>query len=155
MSGRGGVRAWTGRDEVVSLAVDIDAAPADVWAALTVPERMQAWMSPAPVEIATDWRVGQPILIRGRLHGVPFESRGTVLRFEPERVLRYSHLSSISRLPDEPASYTVFELRLAPGAANRTALTLELGSFPTEAIFKHLVYYWSVTLQVLKRYLEA
>ncbi len=65
---------------------------------------------------------------------------GTVLTFEPERVLKYSHLSSLSRLQDEPENYTILEFRLSP-MDNQTTLILTLSGFATEAIYKHLVYY--------------
>lgn len=124
-----------------------------VWAALTEPARMKGWMAnPADgidFDIFTDWMVGGSILIRGQLHGLAFENRGTVLQFEPERALRYSHLSSISRLPDVPASYSVIAFELAP-VGEQTKLTLSLSNFPTEAIYKHLVFYWNMVLGRLR-----
>jgi hypothetical protein len=68
-------------------------------------------------------------------------------------VLQYSHLSSLSRLPDTPENHSVFEFRLAQ-AAGGTALTLAPRDFPTEAIFKHLDFYWRSTLGILKRFIE-
>ena len=105
------------------------------------------------IEIITDWQVGGPIITRGDLHGIPFENNGRVLQFEPEKVLRYSHLSSISRLPDKPESYAVFDFRLTP-IGNQTSLTLTVSNFPTESIYKHLVFYWNVTLEIFKKMLE-
>ena len=76
-----------------------------------------------------------------------------VLAFEPPTVLRYSHLSSLSRLPDAPESYSVFEFRLAQRGGG-TSLTVLLSGFPTESIRKHLEFYWRGTLGVLKRFVE-
>jgi uncharacterized protein YndB with AHSA1/START domain len=121
---------------------------------LTTPELMKKWMMPdVDITISTDWNVGSPMMIRGTMNGKNFENRGTVLQFEPEKTLRYSHLSSISRLPDRPESYSVVEFRLQP-VENQTNLTLTLSSFPTESIYQHLVFYWNVTLEVLKRLIE-
>ncbi len=131
--------------KVVSKSINISAPPTRVWETLTIPELMKEWMSPTEIDVITDWRVGNPIVIRGHLHGVSFENKGTVLQFEPERVLQYSHLSSVSRLPDEPANYSVVEFRLAAITDSQTALTLTLSNFPTEVIYKHLAYYWNVT----------
>jgi uncharacterized protein YndB with AHSA1/START domain len=82
-------------------------APRDaVWRALTDSSCMKEWMGEPEMalEIVTDWIVGGPILIRGFHHG-PFENRGTVQRFERPTSLRYSHKSSLSKLPDLPENF--------------------------------------------------
>ncbi|MCB0126312.1 MAG: hypothetical protein KDE58_28840 [Caldilineaceae bacterium] len=75
------------------------------------------------------------------------------MQFEPEQVVQYTHLSSLSELPDQPESYTSLEFRLAP-VGPQTALTLTLRNFPTEAIYKHLAFYWNVALEIVKKRLE-
>lgn len=125
-----------------------------VWESLTHIESMQAWMGDPEmgVEVETLWNVGGPIVVRG-FHHVRFENRGVVLRFEPQKALSYTHLSSLSRLPDQPQSYTTFEFNLAP-VGQDTSLTLVASNFPTLSIFKHLQFYWTGTLRVLKRHAE-
>jgi hypothetical protein len=110
-------------------------------------------MSETEIHIITDWKVGNPIIIRGNLHGINFENNGKVLKFEPEKILRYSHLSSLSRLPDKPENHSVLDFRLAP-VEDQTALTLTVSGFPTESIYKHMAFYWNVTLEILKRMIE-
>ncbi len=114
---------------------------------------MQQWMAESELSIHTDWTVGNPILIRGELHHLPFENKGSVLQFVPEQLLQYTHLSSLSALPDQPESYSVLTFQLAP-TATQTALTVTIANFPTEAIYKHLAFYWPVALGILKRMLE-
>jgi uncharacterized protein YndB with AHSA1/START domain len=139
--------------KIVTKTVNIDAPASKVWEALTNPELMKKWMFEAEIHIITDWKVGTPIVIRGHMNGKDFENNGIVLQFEPEKILQYSHLSSLSRLPDKPENYSLLEFRLAP-MENRTILTLTLSNFPTESIYKHLVFYWNVTLEILKRMIE-
>jgi uncharacterized protein YndB with AHSA1/START domain len=139
--------------KIVTKTVNIDAPASKVWEALTNPELMKKWMFEAEIHIITDWKVGTPIVIRGHMNGKYFENNGIVLQFEPEKILQYSHLSSLSRLPDKPENYSLLEFRLAP-MENRTILTLTLSNFPTESIYKHLVFYWNVTLEILKRIIE-
>lgn len=141
--------------QVFRKSVVIDAPRAKVWHALTQPDQMQGWMAQSEIDIRTDWNVGSPIVIRGELHGWPFENRGTVLAFQPESVVRYSHLSSTSRLPDEPASYAQIGFELTELSDHHTELAIEVSHSPTEVIYKHLAYYWTVTLEVLKRRLEG
>jgi hypothetical protein len=66
---------------------------------------------------------------------------------------RYSHLSSISRLPDEQENYSIVAFRLQP-KEDETLLTLTLSNFPTESIYQHLAFYWNVTLETLKKMIE-
>jgi len=129
----------------------IDAPVAIVWENLTQPELMRAWMGePAmKLEVEADWRVGGKVSVRG-VHTGRFENRGTVLAFEPPMRLSYTHLSSVSRLPDHPASYTVFEFRLS-AMGERTRLDFEASGFPTEVIFRHLAFYWGGTLDAIGR----
>jgi uncharacterized protein YndB with AHSA1/START domain len=140
-------------DEIFNKTVTINAPISKVWDTLTNPESMKKWMSETEIDIITTWKVGSPILIRGRLHGIKFENKGTVLQFEPEKFLEYSHLSSISRLPDKPENYSLFEFRLAP-LGRGTSLTLIVRNSATESIHKHLAFYWNVILGILKRMIE-
>ena len=142
-------------DTVITRSVTINAPPAKVWAALTVPDLMKTWMFPGEIDILTSWEIGAPFVIRGKLHGVAFENQGRVLLFEPEHVLQYSHLSSTSRLPDVAESYSTVEFRLARLEQGQTELALTLRNFPTEVIYKHLVYYWTVTLGIIQHRVEG
>jgi uncharacterized protein YndB with AHSA1/START domain len=133
--------------------ISILASPSRVWAALTEPGQMKAWMSEYALEIVTDWTVGSPIFIRGIMHKIHFQNTGEVLQFVPKKLLRYSHRSSLSQLPDQLSSYSVVEFRLAP-EEDRTILNLTVSNFPTEIIYKHLVFYWNSALEVFKRFTE-
>ncbi len=140
--------------KIMSKTVHIYASTTQVWHMLTTPELMKKWMmSDIELEIITDWNVGSPMLIRGNLNGKDFENKGTVLQIEPEKTLQYSHLSSLSRLPDRPENYAIVAFRLEP-VAGQTILTLTLHNFATESIYQHLAFYWNVTLEVLKQMLE-
>ena len=141
-------------EKIIIKTVNINAPTSIVWEALTNPVLMKKWMFETEIHIITDWQVGSPIVIRGELSGKQFENTGTVLQFEPEQLLSYSHRNSISRLPDKPESYSVLEFRLAPNE-NQTSLALTVSNFPTESIYKHLAFYWNVALEVLKRQIEA
>jgi len=149
------IHASTTGEQLASKTIVIDAPPFKVWDAVTNPELMKKWMADSETElnISTDWIVGRPIIMYGKLHRMKFENKGRVLQFEPGKILQYSHLSSLSRLPDQVKNYSIIEFRLAP-IENRTSFTLTLSNFPTEAILKHLVFYWNVTLEILKKMIE-
>lgn len=124
-----------------------------VWDALTVPALMKRWMSETELNITTDWEIGSPIIISGALYKKPFENKGTVLTFEPEQVLEYTHLSSLSRLPYVIENYCIlnFNLKEIQGGI---ILTLFIRNFPTDTIYKHLAFYWNVALELLKKFVE-
>ena len=104
------------------------------------------------VKIITDWKVGNVIIIKG-FHHIQFENKGTVLQFEPNKILQYNYLSSLSQLPDEPGNYSIIEFRLEP-AEDQISLTLTVSNFPTETIFKHVDFYWRGTIEVLRKLIE-
>lgn len=62
-----------------------------VWETLTSRAGMKAYMMGADVE--TDWKVGSPIVIKGRYSGKSFEDSGEVRSFEPHKRLSYTHRS--------------------------------------------------------------
>jgi uncharacterized protein YndB with AHSA1/START domain len=133
----------------------ISASPAIVWTALTDPQQMKQWMGEPEMqlEIESSWQVGSPFIIRG-FHHVHFVSKGTILQYDLHKTLRYSHLSSISRLADIPSHYTLFKFELTPQEA-QTTLTLTIDNFPTEVIYQHLNFYWRGTLEKIRQFAEA
>ena len=138
----------------IQYSVLIETGPDIVWEMLTKPEYMKQWMgeNEMDIEIETNWRVGQPIIIRG-FHHAKFENRGTVLVYQPNQFLKYNHLSSISRLPDITENYTSIEFRLNQ-TGGHTSLTITLENFPTESIKQHLDFYWKTTLNIIKNQAE-
>lgn len=141
--------------EYFSEEVTLDAPVSLVWKYLVDPRSMSAWMggSDYAVEVETTWEVGSAIVVRG-VHHLPFESRGMVLGFKPNQELSYTQLSSLSRLPDQPSSYTTLSFVL-DAAGNRTILRFKASGFPTMVIYKHMQFYWLVTLDVFKAHVEA
>ncbi len=92
--------------------VDIDASPSEVWRSLTDPARLKQYYLGAEVE--TDWQVGSPITFKGEWDGKPYEDKGEILVFEPERKLAYSHFSPTTGKPDAPENYHMVEVMDAP-----------------------------------------
>lgn len=138
----------------VNMTKIIQAPSSAVWDALTVPGLMKQWMGDPEmrIEITTNWKVGTPIVIKG-FHHIQFENKGTVLQFEPGKVLQYNYLSSLSRLEDKPENYSVITFQLTP-QHNQTSLTVTMTNSPTETIFKHVEFYWRGTLEKIRQFIE-
>lgn len=142
------------KEQTFTKIIEIDANCSTVWEALTNPKLMRTWMSDSDIDIITDWEIGSGLTIQGYLSGKYFENNGFVLSFNPCCELSYSHLSSLSGLTDQVENYSVLVFYLAP-VADQTQLTLTVSNFPTEIIYKHLVFYWNVTLDLFKKFIEG
>jgi len=144
----------TATEQVITRSVNINAPISQIWKALTEPELMKKWMSAAVTGIIADWQPGGDIIIYGLLHGMHFQNTGKVLTYKPERAFSYSHLNSLSMLEDVAENYSVISFDLAP-ADGGTSLTVTIHGFPTESIYKHLAFYWTVTIALLKKFIET
>ena len=140
--------------EKVERTISINAPHAKVWEYLTDPNLMKKWMGDHEmnIEISTDWVVGNPVLIKG-FHHVNFENKGIVLQFDPQKMIQYTHLSSISRLTDRNENYCIITF-LLKADKEYTLLTIRIENFPTESIYKHMNFYWQGTATVLKNFIE-
>jgi uncharacterized protein YndB with AHSA1/START domain len=137
-------------------SIRIDASVIAVWEALTQPELMKSWMADSEIEIVTTWDVSTPIVINVQEVSpkTSFKNSGLVLQFVKEHVLEYSHLSSLSQLPDQDENYTIITFT-SQQEENQTLLKVNLSNFPTESIYKHIDFYWTITLDVLKWFVEG
>ena len=133
-----------------STNITINSTPTKVWQTLTDHELMVQWLGDPDmeIEVKTTWQINTPIIIKG-FHHVKFENTGIVLAFDKERKLSFTHLSSVSRLPDIPENYSTLTFTLKP-ISNATHLTLKIENFPTESIRKHLEFYWRTTIITIK-----
>jgi uncharacterized protein YndB with AHSA1/START domain len=76
-------------------SVTINAPRAKVWAALVNPDTIMRYM---PVtSVVSEWEEGSPIVWRSEFQDKPFKVEGTVVRFEPDRLLEYDHSLPIFR----------------------------------------------------------
>lgn len=136
---------------IARAATFIAADPSAVWSALVEPAAIKEYMFGTTV--SSDWREGSPITWSGEWQGRSYEDRGTILRVEQGRSLRYSHFSPLSGLPDEPRNYHTVTIELTPEeAGTRVSLTQD-GSATAEAR-DHSEQNWRAMLDSLKGYVE-
>ncbi len=136
---------------VARASITINAAPAKVWAALTTPSIIKEYFFGA--DIVTDWRVGSPILYRGEWQGRAYEDKGTILKFEPERLLVSTHWSPLSGVADAPENYHTVTYELA-ARGSATQVTLSQDNNASEDEKSHSVQNWKAVLEGLKRVVE-
>lgn len=131
--------------------IRINAPAAKVWDALINPEIIRQYMF--GTNAVSDWKQGSPIVFRGEWEGRRYEDKGVILRFEPERLLEYSHFSPLSGLPDTPENYHTVSIELS-GAGRQTLLALSQDNNTTEQARQHSERNWTAMLATLKTLLE-
>jgi uncharacterized protein YndB with AHSA1/START domain len=132
--------------------VTIDAPKDRVWNALTDPKLVKEYMH--GTNMSTDWKEGSPISWKGEWKGKPYEDKGTVLAFEPKKLLRYTHWSPMGGSEDKPENYhtVTYELSSEDG---KTTLTLTQDNNATqEEAHKMAQDNWGPVLNGLKETAE-
>jgi uncharacterized protein YndB with AHSA1/START domain len=97
-----------------------------VWKALTDPEIVKQYF--LGTNVTTTWREGEPVTFAGEWKGKSYEDKGIVLENRHEELLRITHYSPLTGLPDAPENYTPWNTgwtrsRKAPGSPSRKATT--------------------------------
>jgi uncharacterized protein YndB with AHSA1/START domain len=129
-------------------SVVVNAPRAKVWDALTNPAKVAQYMH--GTNLSTDWRVGSPIIWRGEWKGHSYVDKGTVLAFEPERLLATTHWSPMGGTADAPENYHTVTYELAE-EGGRTTLTLTQDNNATQAEADAMAEKnWGPVLQGLK-----
>jgi uncharacterized protein YndB with AHSA1/START domain len=136
---------------IARASITINAPAEKVWGALVNPEAIKQYMF--GTNVATDWRVGNPITWKGEWQGKQYEDKGVVLRFEPLRVLQYSHFSPLSGLPDKPENYHTVTIELS-ATGSHTHVSLTQDNNASEKAREHSERNWEMMLGALKKFLE-
>lgn len=137
---------------VARARVAIEASPAEVWSALVTPETVARYMFGTTV--VSGWEEGGAIRWRGEWKGRAYEDHGRLLRVRPARLLRYSHYSPLSGLPDVPENHHTVTIELSPGPGGRTEVSLSQDNNATEDARMHSEANWRMVLDGLRRVVE-
>ena len=140
------------REFVASTSITINASPAEIWAALTDPDKIYQYMF--GTQVVSDWEEGSPIVWHGEWHGKEYEDKGQILTIEPERVLQYSHFSPLSGQPDKPENYHVVTIELS-GEGPETTVWLTQDNNASEQERDESERNWRMMLESLKALLES
>ena len=129
----------------------IQAPISKVWEGLTLPELVKQYFFGS--NLVTTWQPGSPIYFRGEWEGKPYEDKGTVLTFEPGKVLEFNYFSSWSDLEDRPENYQIIRYRLTP-KVNGTLLIITQRNIDTLEKKLHSAQNWSALLTDFKKLME-
>ena len=137
---------------VSSVRATIDVSVPVVWDALVNPDVIKEYMFGTTV--VSDWKPGSPIRWKGSWRGKAYEDKGTILEFEPNHLLSYSHFSPLTGTPDVPENYHTVTMELFP-EGRRTVVSLSQDNNPTEEARRHSDENWKMMLAGLKELLET
>jgi uncharacterized protein YndB with AHSA1/START domain len=131
---------------------DVAATPGRVWAALTEPEQIAAYMQGS--QVTTTWQIGSPITWDGEYDGRSYQDKGEVLTYDEPHVLSVTHYSPMMGQPDEPQSYhTLVYTLTATGEGTHLEFTQDgCDSEEQAAQFSHN---WQGMLDGLKAHVEG
>ena len=130
----------------------INAPASRVWEALTKPELIKKYMF--GTDVISDWKVGSPIVYKGEWQGKPFEDKGQILAFEPEKLLVSTHWSPLSGVPDLPENYHTVTYRLSE-SDGKTEVTIHQDKNASEEEKADSEANWKAILDGLKKLLEG
>ena len=131
--------------------MSIKAPVSKVWEALTTPEWIKQYLF--GTETISEWKVGSPIVFKGTWQGTEYKDKGTILKFEKERVFQYNYWSSFSGLPDIPENYAVLTFELS-SHGDSTELSLTQENIANETALEHSSKNWDGVLGTMKKLLE-
>ena len=131
---------------------DVAAAPERVWAALTEPEQIAAYMYGS--QVATTWEVGTPITWDGEYDGRAYQDKGEVLTYDEPDVLSVTHYSPMMGQPDEPENYhTLVYTLTADGGGTHLELTQDGNDSEEQA--EQFSQNWQSMIDGLKAHVEG
>ena len=137
---------------IATASAVINAPRRRVWEALVDPKMIQQYMF--GTQVVSNWREASPIVWKGKWQGKPYEDKGVILQFKPERTLEYSHFSPLSGLPDLPENYHKVTVELLD-EGNQTRVLLTQDRNATEEERAHSERNWEMVLDSLKKLLEG
>ena len=139
-------------DKILKKAIIINATTSEVWNAITNPDLIKEWLF--GTKVISEWKVGNPILFTGNWQGTDYADKGTILKFDIEKVFQYNYWSGFSGLPDSSENYSVITFELT-SKDNATMLNLMQSNFGTETMYEHSDKNWDETLELIKKIIEG
>ena len=140
------------KDLIAHASVEVNAPAARVWDALVNPKIIRQYMFGTTV--ASRWQEGSPITWKGEWKGKPYEDKGTILKLEASRLLKYSHYSPLSGLPDTPENHHTVTIELSERGP-RTGVSLSQDNNADDQARQHSEQNWKTMLEGLKKLLEG
>jgi uncharacterized protein YndB with AHSA1/START domain len=134
-----------------AISLVLDTTAARVWDALVNPDVAKEYFFGA--RVVSSWEIGSSITFSGEYRGNTYEEKGEILRFEPERVLQYTHWSNLDGVPDLPEHYRVWTFSLSE-QGGKVELSVTEDGIPSREKLERSDQYWTGVLTTIQKLLE-
>jgi len=136
---------------IARASITINDYNSKVWNALVNPESIRQYMF--GTNVVSDWKERSPIVWEGEWQGKSYEDKGVILQLKPERMIKYSHFSPLSGLPDKAENYHTVTIELLDeGIMTQVSLTQDNNLTQEEREYSEKN--WEIMLIAMKKYLE-
>ena len=132
--------------------VTIQAPMAQVWDALTNPDKVRKYLH--GTNLVSDWKEGSPISWKGEWKGQSYEDKGAVLESDPPRHLKYTHWSPMGGSEDKPENYHTLTYELTEQGGDTVLTLVQDNNASQEDADKMAADNWGPVLQGLKQTAE-
>lgn len=132
------------------VSIDLRAPKARVWKALTDPTDIKQYFF--GTNLVTEWIVGGPIRFVGEWEGKSYEDKGTVLKFDPQKMLQYDYWSSLSGKEDKPENYQMITYRVTEKDGMTNVQIFQ--DSETEEAREHSEQSWKMVLEGMRKLVE-
>lgn len=132
------------------VSIDFRAPKARVWKALTDPTDIKQYFF--GTNLVTEWIVGGPIRFVGEWEGKSYEDKGTVLKFDPQKMLQYDYWSSLSGKEDKQENYRMITYRMTEKDGITNVQIFQDGE--TEEAREHSEQSWKMVLEGIRNLVE-
>lgn len=132
------------------VSIDFRAPKARVWKALTDPTDIKQYFF--GTNLVTEWIVGGPIRFVGEWEGKSYEDKGTVLKFDPQKMLQYDYWSSLSGKEDKPENYQMITYRVTEKDGITNVQIIQ--DSETEEAREHSEQSWKMVLEGMRNLVE-
>ena len=136
----------------VSESITIKVSAQKMWEVLTTPSIIKEYLF--GTETISDWKTGSPIIFQGEWEGTKYRDKGTILKFEKNKIFQYNYWSNFSGLDDIPENYTRITFELSE-KNNITFLALTQDHFVTQIQYEHSAKNWDMVLKTIKKLMEG
>ena len=136
---------------VAKANIKIDAPVTKIWDALVKPEIIEKYMFGA--DVTSDWKEGSNITWEGEMDGKPYKDKGVILKIEKEKMLEYTHFSSLSGAEDKPENYHTLHYDLSSDGKS-TSVSLTQDNNENEKAKENSEKMWKAMLEGLKKTVE-
>ncbi|MCD6063444.1 MAG: hypothetical protein K0R82_1355 [Flavipsychrobacter sp.] len=132
--------------------ITIKAPVSRVWDALVDPAQIKKYFF--GTNASSTWEEGSPLTFSGEWEGKTYTDKGTILKKEPNKLLKFSYWSSMSGKPDLPEHYANVTYRLSE-KENVTTLVVTQDNITNKEGQEHSQQNWGIVIGNLKKLLET